>query len=99
MDGRHPGEMTFAVRSRSGFAGWRSEFSRRPRMGRSESLRQTPVSGHGWPPPWRDDVRGAEPIRLCRLAERVFAEAPDGPERIITSDSCERPWMAATLAR
>src|SRR5437762_3275039 len=39
MDGRRAIEDDSGERSRSGFAGRRSKFSRRPRMGRSESLR------------------------------------------------------------
>src|SRR5207248_811561 len=56
MDGRHYGGMMFAQRSRSGFAGRRSQFERRPWTGRSESSCQAPMRGHGWPPLWRDDV-------------------------------------------
>src|SRR5205085_2443204 len=44
-----------------------------------------PMRGHGWPPFWRNDVRSAEPSRLCRSAEPTFAEVLDGPERIIKS--------------
>src|SRR4051812_39350162 len=47
------------------------------------------MPGHGRPPPWRDEVRSTTP---------VFAEAQDGPERIVMSDLRARPWMAATLA-
>src|SRR5206468_4309739 len=47
---------------------------------------RAPMRGHGWPPLWRDDVRSAEPNRLCRSAQPVFAEALDGPERIINSE-------------
>src|SRR5207248_3812718 len=54
--------------------------------------------GHGWPPTWRGEIRAAEPIRLRRSAQPIFAEVQDGPERIIGSGSHARPWMAATLA-
>src|SRR2546429_2252691 len=98
MDGRHCGGMMLAQRSRSGFAGRCSQFERRSRMGRSESSCQAPVRGHGWPPLWRDDFRSAEPIRLCRAAKPILAEALDRPERIIMSGSPARPWMGRTVA-
>src|SRR5439155_10831159 len=48
-------------------------------------------------PDRKDDSGGAEPSRLGRSAEPIFAEVHHGPERIIRLWA--RPWMAARIGR